>query len=121
MKAVRNLALALAGLMAVGTASAVWAQPIGGALFRVTSAAPLSTDTFQATFYGGQLATVTVSGSGYTNLDLYVYDEFGNLVAADTNLTDQCIVTWVPRWTGPFTIQVVNHGYVSNFYTITAS
>jgi hypothetical protein len=121
MKAARNLILALLGLVAVGVDSmSAWAQPVGGALHRTTSVDALGTDSFQATFRGGELAIVMVRGDGDTDLDLYVYDEAGKLVASDTDLTDQCVVTWVPRWTGRFIIRVVNRGYVSNLYRITA-
>ena len=71
--------------------------------------------------YAHELAMVTVHGDGDTDLDLYVYDENGNCVASDTSLGDQCVVTWTPRWTGSFTIRVVNRGFLPNNYTIMAS
>jgi hypothetical protein len=53
--------------------------------------------------------------------DLYVYDENGNQVAADDDLTDECFVSWVPRWTGVFTIRIVNRGSVYNRYRLTTN
>jgi hypothetical protein len=64
------------------------------------------------------VAIVTVQGDGDTDLDLYVYDEFGNRVAADEGPTDHCSVIWTPRWTGTFTIKVVNRGALSNRYRL---
>jgi hypothetical protein len=107
--------------VAVGSISAAVAQPLGGLLHQTTSVSGLSTDSYQATFFGNQLAMITVHGDGDTDLDLYVYDEFGNCVVSDTRLGDQCAVTWVPRWTGRFTIRVVNRGFLPNFYTVLAS
>jgi hypothetical protein len=73
---------------------------------------------YNTTFVGGYLAEVTVIGCGNTNLDLYVYDEFGNLIAYDTFAGDVCYVSWVPRWTGHFTIVVTNRGAYANWFDI---
>ncbi len=77
-----------------------------------------STDTYQINFVSGYLAEVAVSGDGDTDLDLYVYDGNGNLIARDADYSDDCYVSWVPRWTGRFIIKVVNRGPVSNRYVI---
>lgn len=77
-----------------------------------------STDTYRIRFRGGERACVVVSGDGDTDLDLYIYDENGNLVASDTDYTDDCVCVWNPRWTGPFTIKIVNRGRVFNRYAL---
>ena len=77
---------------------------------------PLETDQFVVVFRGGELASVAVSGDGDTDLDLFVYDEFGNLVASDSDDTDDCLAAWVPRVNGRFIIHVVNRGLLSNAY-----
>lgn len=77
-----------------------------------------TSDVYTAEFYGGEIAKVAVVGDGYTDLDLYVYDENGNLIVADTNYNDECLVTWVPRWTGKFLIKVRNRGSDYNDYVI---
>ena len=59
-----------------------------------------------------------VVGDGDCDLDLYIYDENGNIVASDTDYTDQCICRWVPSWTGKFIIRIVNRGYVYSNYII---
>jgi hypothetical protein len=69
-------------------------------------------------FRGGETAVVRVKGDGDSDLDLYVYDENGNLVGADRDSTDNCLVIWKPRWTGKFTIKVVNCGPMANRYQL---
>lgn len=75
-------------------------------------------DDFAVTFYAGELARVAVIGNGSTDLDLYIYDANGNMITADTDYSDQCLVQFVPRWTGTFRIRVVNNGYVGNNYVL---
>ena len=77
-----------------------------------------STDTYECKFWSGELAEVAVVGDGDCDLDLYIYDENGNIVASDTDYTDQCICRWVPSWTGKFIIRIVNRGYVYSNYII---
>jgi hypothetical protein len=74
--------------------------------------------TFTVRFVAGEVAEVALRGDGDTDLDLFVYDELGNLIAADEDNTDFCVVRWVPKWTGRFTIKVVNHGFVYNDFRI---
>lgn len=53
-----------------------------------------------------------------TDLDLYIYDENGNLIDSDIDNTDICVCTWTPRWTGRFKIKIVNRGSVYNNYRL---
>lgn len=69
-------------------------------------------------FWANEIAEVLVSGDGDTDLDLYVYDENGNLIESDTDYTDDCYVRFCPKWTGPFRIKIVNRGGVYNNYII---
>jgi hypothetical protein len=75
-----------------------------------------STDVFHIDFVGRELATISVVGDGDTDLDLFVYDENGNLIAFDDDLTDRCYVSFRPRWTGTFRVEVRNLGGVYNRY-----
>ena len=77
-----------------------------------------STDIYTISFYGQSKAEVAVIGDGDTDLDLYVYDENGNFIASDADLTDRCYVSFYPRWTGPFRIKIVNRGGVYNNYCL---
>ena len=74
--------------------------------------------TYDCKFWANELAEVIVVGDGDNDLDLYVYDEKGNLIASDTDYTDQCICRWVPAWTGTFTIKILNRGAVYSRYAI---
>jgi hypothetical protein len=59
-------------------------------------------------FVGGETATVYVEGDGSTDLDLYVFDQYGQLVAYDDDNTDDCLARWVPARTGFYRIVIVN-------------
>ena len=73
---------------------------------------------YTASFVAGELAEVLVSGDGDTDLDLYVYDSNNNLIASDTDYSDDCYVRWVPAWTGRYTIRIVNRGPLYNRFVI---
>lgn len=73
---------------------------------------------YTASFVADQLAEVLVSGDGDTDLDLYVYDSNNNLIASDTDYSDDCYVRWVPAWSGRYTIRIVNRGPVYNRFVI---
>lgn len=91
---------------------------VNGPKYTVDVVGPGRTDNYSVSFVQGYLAEVGLSGDGDTDLDLYVYDSNGNLIAADTDYTDDCYVNWVPRWTGRYTIKVVNRGRVANRYVL---
>ena len=73
---------------------------------------------YTASFVANELAEVLVSGDGDTDLDLYVYVSNGNLIASDTDYSDDCYVRWIPAWTGRYTIRIVNRGPVYNRFVI---
>jgi len=94
------------------------ASPVGGSRYDVHRVAAYGTDVFHVGYYGGESASVIIDGDGDTDLDLFVYDEFGNLIGADTDGTDFCVVRFTPGWTGSFRIEVQNLGSVYNQYEI---
>lgn len=75
-------------------------------------------DTYTISFKKGVTAEIAVSGNGASDLDLYVYDENGNLIVGDEDYSDDCYVCWTPAWTGGFIVKVVNRGRYSNYYNI---
>ena len=91
---------------------------VGGPYRRVDRVLAGCTDSWTFTFRGGEYAMVILSGDGDTDLDLYVYDENGNLIDSDTDELDDCICTFTPKWTGRFTIRVKNLGRVYNNYVL---
>jgi hypothetical protein len=58
-------------------------------------------------FNAGRTAEVMVVGDG-DDIDLYVYDENGNLVARDADSSTVCYASWCPAWTGVFRVEVRN-------------
>ena len=76
------------------------------------------TDIYEIQFAGGRWAEVLLSGDGDTDLDLFVYDEYGNEVCSDISFDDQEYCSWRPRRTGFFTIEIENLGGVYNVYTL---
>lgn len=75
-------------------------------------------DDFELNFYGGELARVAVVGDGDTDVDLYVYDQYGHEITRATGPGSTALVQFVPRWTGPFRVRVVNLGYVYSDYIL---
>jgi hypothetical protein len=109
--------LAALGLCALATTSATEAL----AVTHVDRVYAGRTDVYRRTFSAYEPAYVLVSGDGDTNLDCRVYDENGNLVDSDTDGTDDCVLTWMPRWTGRFRLEVKNLGRISNQYVMLTS
>lgn len=75
-------------------------------------------DIYYIRFYGEELAEVAVIGDGDTDLDLYIYDDSGHLIESDTDYSDDCYVSWYPKWTGTFKVKVKNRGNVYNHYVL---
>ena len=115
----RKLILAAAAVaMVVGPVGSVLAGAVGGPKTDRTRVQARDTNRYTVSFRGGETARIDLQGDGDTDLDIFVYDEFGNLVASRTGGTDRESVSWTPRFTGPFTIRVVNLGTVWNEYRI---
>ena len=91
----------------------------GGPGRSVTVVRTGATDVFTETFRGGESAFVGISGDGDSDLDLYVYDENGNLICRSTTAGDDEACRWNPRWTGPFRIQVRNLGVANRYLIVT--
>ena len=89
---------------------------VGGAIYSKSQVEAHDYDIYDITFKAGKFASVIVVGDGDTDLDVYVYDNNGNLIAKSTDYSDTCICTWTPRWTGSFHIKIINRGDVFNRY-----
>ena len=77
-----------------------------------------TTDTYRLYFTKGVEAEILVIGDGDTDLDLYVYDENGNLIEYDIDFGDDCYVSWTPKWSGYFKVKIKNLGNISNRYLL---
>lgn len=90
----------------------------GGGIQTTRTVDAFTTNSYTIHFLGGRLAEVVVIGDGDTDLDVYVYDENGHLIAQDLGMTDNCYVSWTPRWSGTFTVKVRNRGGVYNRFLL---
>ncbi len=77
-----------------------------------------SSVTYHETFYGNELAVVSIVGDGDTDLDVFVYDAAGNLVVRGIGTTDREIVSFMPPATGTYRIVVRNLGNVWNRFSL---
>jgi len=102
----------LAGVLGVVPATKAWD---GG----VTVVRPGTIDILTATVVADHWVTLGLVGDGDTDLDLYVYDPFGRLVGFDEGATDDCLIRFYARYTGTYTIKVVNRSKLfSNRFAI---
>jgi hypothetical protein len=63
--------------------------------------------SYDGTFSRGHNYVIFACGdSRAIDLDINLYDEDGQLVARDEQTDNRPVVTVIPRWTGPFRIQV---------------
>lgn len=93
---------------------------IGGGLagyrVRATDTDSLPEDYYMEytiTFYRGyQYAVVACGDSAVHDLDIYLYDENGNLIDHDRLRDAQPVVEVRPSWTGPFRVRVVMYDTV---------
>ncbi|MFN3834890.1 MAG: hypothetical protein ACK4NO_03205 [Glycocaulis sp.] len=70
------------------------------------------TTSYNITFRGGERAAVWANGPGRTDLDMYVYDQNGNLICRHIDYSDRMSCFWTPRWTGTFRVEIRNLGQV---------
>ena len=62
-----------------------------GSRYSSTYVKAKGTDVYHISFRAGQTAVVTVIGDGDTDLDLYVYDENGNLIDKDVDYSGESL------------------------------
>ena len=79
-----------------------------GAAVRNGYVGPNGFANWTAVFRAGELASVTIAGSGGADFDLYVTDDRGNQICADTGPTANATCTWYPSYTATFHFRVVN-------------
>ena len=112
---------ALHTVIAVSRSFAGTKGAVGGAKLHFDGVLARNIDNYTINFYGGELAEIAVAGDGDTDLDLYVYDEYGNQICSDTNWSDRTYCRWMPSWTGSFRIAIENLGAVRNRYRLTTN
>lgn len=80
-----------------------------------------STDTWEISFRGGERGSIRVDGDGDTDLDCYVYNSSGTLVAYDNDLTDYCVLDWYQSSAGTVRLEIKNLGSVYNQYILSTN
>ncbi|MDP1563457.1 MAG: hypothetical protein Q8M16_18910 [Pirellulaceae bacterium] len=108
---------ALVSVSVLGISSAA-ADPVGGPKADHTRVEANSTDVFKVDCWGDEVTAFRIQGDGDTDLDLYVYDEDGNLISSGTGYSDREEVQVRPHYRQTMTIKVVNRGNVYNAYSI---
>jgi len=111
------LIVVLAGACALGAAG-VRGGPEGGPKDLRCAIKPFSAnlEPFPALsqgvrFKGGERArVVVVTARGETDVDLYIYDGDGNLVAWDDRPLDACSVEWLPERADRYAVEIRNAG-----------
>lgn len=93
-------------------------SPEGGPLYGTDRVYSHSSISYTCTLKGGEITNIELKGDGDTDLDLYVYDMYGNLIAYDESYGDYCAVSIAVYYTSKFTIKVVNRGNVYNDFAI---
>jgi hypothetical protein len=106
----------IAGLLL--STQAVQAGAVGGPKKDLHKATAGQTVRYTITFRGGENARLAVVGSGTTDIDVFVYDENGNLLRKGVGGGDSWKTDWNPRWTGKFYIYVINRGNVANTFAL---
>lgn len=81
----------------------------GGALYSQDSVYGKGTTTFYAFFDASRLAEVTVRPFDNVDLDLYIYDEQGNLIVSETSYAPGAYCSFMPYYTTNFRIVVKNN------------
>ncbi|MGF1625561.1 MAG: hypothetical protein ACFCVH_11810 [Alphaproteobacteria bacterium] len=71
---------------------------------------------YDEAFFGGEQAVITLQGHNPSDIDLWIYDEFGNLICSSTGYSSYETCSFTPRWTGNFTIRVENEGHPQGTY-----
>jgi hypothetical protein len=114
-----SLVLFAAAAAVLSVPSAANASPVDGPMSKRDQVLAFSTDVYRVALWGNEVTEIRLVGDGDTDLDLYVYDQFGDLVAVSNGPTDIETIRFVPRRTAVYTIRVVNLGRVYNEYRIT--
>jgi hypothetical protein len=78
-------------------------------------------DRADLVFKGETPAVVYVQSPSAADLDLYVYDEYNNLVCSDEGTGSDAQCRWRPRWTGSFLVDVRNKNDREVEYVLTAN
>ena len=111
------IGLAFSGLSFAANAKSSEAGGIdvSSTLFRVDGN---TTNLHRLYFHRGDTVDISLSGDGATDLDLYIYDEYGRLCGKSNDVFDDEDMSLDVYQSGYFTIKVVNRGWDYNDYDL---
>lgn len=111
-----TLAMALLAVASVASLGEAGSDTGPGTYTRIVE--KYSSTTIFERYVGKQVAVLELKGDGDTDLDIYVYDAAGNLVAWGVGPTDRERVTFTPCVTGNYRIVIRNLGGVWNRFQL---
>lgn len=92
---------------------------IPGAIISNAEIGPRGTRRYlDMTFEGGAYAEVYSEGRDLANIDMFVFDEDGELICAETDLSPVSLCSWTPAKTGTFTVVIENKSNTSTWYAL---
>lgn len=109
---------ALAVVAVLCGSSLAVAGPVSGAAETTETVSAHASNSYTVELNGGKVTQINFIGDGDTDLDLFVYDEYGNLVASSDDVRDFGRVRFTPAFRGKFRIEVKNLGDVYNEFTV---
>lgn len=69
---------------------------------------PHSRDKYDLYLKSDESTRILVKGDGNSDIDCAIFDEDGNLIDKDTNPKETCYLQVIPKWTGKFTLFIIN-------------
>jgi hypothetical protein len=105
----------LAAQIELSAAAAGSRSPVGRSARHLDRVDPYATDIYTVRYRGGETARATVTADSRYDVDLYVYNDSGNLVSFDNDYTSIGICSWHPGRTRDYFLAVKNttSSYVS--------
>ncbi len=74
--------------------------------------------TYNLVLEENETTFIGVNGDGDGDIDCGLFDGNGNLVDRDGSSKDGCTLTVNPKWTGKFTLKLINAGDIASVYTL---
>ena len=108
----------VAVLVLASSTLATFAGPTRGPLIQTARVPALQSHFYNESFVGGVPTAIAIHGDGDTDLDIFVYNSAGQVVARAIGLSDREVVTFTPPVTGSYRVEVRNLGIVWNQYSI---
>ena len=109
----------MTGMILLAASTSVFASPVRGDRFAQDVVNGYSNIAYHETFYANEDTVITLTGSCVPgqDIDLWVYDENGNLVGKSVTYGCYEFVSVNPQWTGDFKIVVENsnHPFPTSF------